>query len=829
MLCHRCGTHVANDAISCHNCGASLAGQSSQGKKTGTITLRRKRRQQAPSDLPYRVGSTIAGRFEVKEVLGSGALGAVYKVIDKDLDMELALKVILPTFLSGDTTLELRKALRRVRKLSHTNIIRIYDEGLDGQNFYFTMQYLEGLTLRKIINLRKDKKQVFALSEVEPILSQIAEALEYAHTTLFHGYLKPQNIIVLPDVLKLTDLGIAPALAHDKLLRAQKDQGDSLYYLAPEVRGGQETDNRADIYSMGVLLGEMLTGKIYKEQFESINELNPDCEPLLDVVFKRAVDPDPMLRYQHVADLLADISNILDHGELAEDEDVPTVISDADRHALLDELHPPPSPFAAFEEEEELEPPPVTFDSAGELTPPPLPSAGGSTTPPPLPVAASSPQSEKLQEELDELLESHEPPPALSSSPPLPPGSGQNARPLNPPNLPGQGPTSPFHPPRAPVLQTPRRPNDFGGAPIAPPPQRMAVPQPNLPHPHEDDDGGFSALGIFLFFLGTLLLFGAGGIGIYLKFVYFPQQAAKRQAQRRILASRRRQSRPRPRERVGTPRNTPLVPRVGIEMNGPPAGRPQTNKRTTPPEKRPEQHPEQRPEKRPERRPPPARRIERRPPPKRRTKKVTPRVVRRPPPRRTSPCPSGMKYIMSGSFKMGSAANDEMRSFGEKANVRTFTRSYCIDRYEFPGRGRRPKVNVSWSQAKSACEKRGKRLCTEKEWERACKGYRNYRYPYGNKFNPNACNTRTKAGKNRSIASTGRFRSCRSSFRVYDLSGNVAEWTSSRFRAGKSWRIIRGGSSRRPDWDVRCASRSNKPPSTRKGTLGFRCCADPKK
>ena len=126
MLCHRCGTHVANDAISCHNCGASLAGQSSQGKKTGTITLRRKRRQQAPSDLPYRVGSTIAGRFEVKEVLGSGALGAVYKVIDKDLDMELALKVILPTFLSGDTTLELRKALRRVRKLSHTNIIRIY-------------------------------------------------------------------------------------------------------------------------------------------------------------------------------------------------------------------------------------------------------------------------------------------------------------------------------------------------------------------------------------------------------------------------------------------------------------------------------------------------------------------------------------------------------------------------------------------------------------------------------------------------------------------------------------------------------------------------------
>lgn len=202
-------------------------------------------------------------------------------------------------------------------------------------------------------------------------------------------------------------------------------------------------------------------------------------------------------------------------------------------------------------------------------------------------------------------------------------------------------------------------------------------------------------------------------------------------------------------------------------------------------------------------------------------------MVPDPPKVRTSPCPVGMAHIKRGSFRMGSAANDEMRSFGEKPNVRVSTKSYCIDRFEYPGRGR-PKTNVSWYRAKALCEKKGKRLCSEVEWERACKGHRNRRYPYSNKFNANACNTRSSAGKNRSIASSGRFRRCRSSYGVYDLSGNVAEWTSSRFRSSKPWRIIRGGSSKRPDWDVRCASRSNKPPRTTKSNLGFRCCADPK-
>ncbi|MCB9644413.1 MAG: SUMF1/EgtB/PvdO family nonheme iron enzyme [Myxococcales bacterium] len=190
-------------------------------------------------------------------------------------------------------------------------------------------------------------------------------------------------------------------------------------------------------------------------------------------------------------------------------------------------------------------------------------------------------------------------------------------------------------------------------------------------------------------------------------------------------------------------------------------------------------------------------------------------------------CPHGMVWIEAGSFRMGSAVSDPMHFFGEKQLVRTRTSAYCIDRYEAPGKGKMPSRGVSWSDAKRRCRAQGKRLCTESEWERACKGSSGRRYPYGNSFNPSACNTRDAGGKNRSLRRTGSYSRCRSSFGVFDMSGNVAEWTSSPFRR-KGWRIIRGGSFNRPDWDVRCASRGGLPPSSRKPSVGFRCCADTK-
>ena len=188
------------------------------------------------------------------------------------------------------------------------------------------------------------------------------------------------------------------------------------------------------------------------------------------------------------------------------------------------------------------------------------------------------------------------------------------------------------------------------------------------------------------------------------------------------------------------------------------------------------------------------------------------------------PCPKGMVRIRSGAFKMGSALNDPMHNFGELPLVWKRTGAFCMDYYEYPNwRGAKPKTRVTWNQAKALCENKKKRLCTEVEWERACKGWKSYRYPYGNKFNPNACNTENAAGNDRKVARCGAFRNCRSKYSVYDLSGNVAEWTATKL--GSSY-VVKGGYSRRPDWAVRCANRVGKGPGRASSYVGFRCCAD---
>ena len=193
-------------------------------------------------------------------------------------------------------------------------------------------------------------------------------------------------------------------------------------------------------------------------------------------------------------------------------------------------------------------------------------------------------------------------------------------------------------------------------------------------------------------------------------------------------------------------------------------------------------------------------------------------------------CPKGMRYIASGPFQIGSAADDPMRNFGERALAEVQVASFCIDVYEFPNRARAPpRTNVTWQEARRACEKAGKRLCTEEEWEKACKGPAGHRWPYGDVFAPDACNTEDAEGNDRPLAPGGQSSQCKSGYGVYDMSGNAYEWTATPFQAGAEDRTLKGGAANRPDWDTRCASRTNKPPGFRNAYVGFRCCADPKR
>jgi formylglycine-generating enzyme required for sulfatase activity len=185
-----------------------------------------------------------------------------------------------------------------------------------------------------------------------------------------------------------------------------------------------------------------------------------------------------------------------------------------------------------------------------------------------------------------------------------------------------------------------------------------------------------------------------------------------------------------------------------------------------------------------------------------------------------------MQLVPAGEFEQGTPPDDELENFGDRKRRRVTLRGYCIDRYEYPGQPKAPPMTgLSFPAAKAECEKQEKRLCSEDEWERGCKGPDNRRFPYGRRFDPKACNAGERAT---TLAPVGAFPRCQSGYGLFDMSGNAAEWTSSRFQPGMADRVIKGGSVDRPDTDLRCASRQNRAPQSHSPLLGFRCCADPR-
>jgi formylglycine-generating enzyme required for sulfatase activity len=189
-------------------------------------------------------------------------------------------------------------------------------------------------------------------------------------------------------------------------------------------------------------------------------------------------------------------------------------------------------------------------------------------------------------------------------------------------------------------------------------------------------------------------------------------------------------------------------------------------------------------------------------------------------------CPEGMILVPAGEFLMGSAPNDPMKGFDERPLTSQQVASFCVDIHEYPNKtGGLPRVQVTWAEARDACVSEGKRLCTEAEWEKACKGPDSSRFPYGENYDVESCNTEDASGTDRTVAPAGRHDWCRSDYGVMDLSGNVAEWTATRY-ADHADMTQKGGSFDRPGYAARCAARKNGAPLERSPSVGFRCCAD---
>ncbi len=261
------------------------------------------------------------GRYEVTSELGQGAMGVVYKARDPLIDREVAIKTInLSLALDEREEYEARfyQEAKAAGRLSHPNIVTIYDVGRTGDIAYIAMEYLHGRELRDILNETK----VLPVQQVLDIIIQVAQGLSYAHEhEIVHRDVKPSNVMIVRDGhVKITDFGIARMASAAVRTQTGMVLG-SPKYMSPEQVLGKLTDQRSDIFSLGVMLYEMLTGQVpfigenvNAIMYQTLNAIpsppsnaNPAVPEMLNYIVAKALAKDLDARYQNAGELVNDL------------------------------------------------------------------------------------------------------------------------------------------------------------------------------------------------------------------------------------------------------------------------------------------------------------------------------------------------------------------------------------------------------------------------------------------------------------------------------------------------------------------------------------------
>jgi eukaryotic-like serine/threonine-protein kinase len=265
-------------------------------------------------------GTLFARRFEVIEELGKGGMGKVYRVFDKKVEEEVALKLVKPEIAADREVIDrFRSELKMSRKISHRNVCRMFDLGDDEGTYYITMEYVPGEDLKSFIHRARQLSAGTAIS----VTKQVAEGLEEAHRLgIVHRDLKPSNIMIDKEGnAKIMDFGIARSLAGQGITGAGMMIGTP-EYMSPEQVEGKDVDQRSDIYSLGVVLYEMVTGRrpfegdtplsvAHKQKYEAPEDpakLNVQVPEDLSRVILRCLEKDKETRYQSAAELRSELT-----------------------------------------------------------------------------------------------------------------------------------------------------------------------------------------------------------------------------------------------------------------------------------------------------------------------------------------------------------------------------------------------------------------------------------------------------------------------------------------------------------------------------------------
>ena len=271
------------------------------------------------------IGKIIGNRYEILEEVGLGGMATVYKSKDHVLNRLVAVKVLKDEFTTdAEFVKRFNTEAQAAASLSHPNIVSIYDVGHEDENnlYYIVMELVQGKTLKEIIN----SEGVLTWKWAVNIAMQIASALEMAHKRgIVHRDIKPHNIIITEDgIAKVTDFGIAKAVSNSTITAFGTTIG-SVHYFSPEQAKGGFTDAKSDLYSLGVVMFEMLTGKVpfdadtpvsvalkhMQEDPKEPVELNPDIPTAVNQIVVKAMQKEPSARYQNATEMLHDLSKAL--------------------------------------------------------------------------------------------------------------------------------------------------------------------------------------------------------------------------------------------------------------------------------------------------------------------------------------------------------------------------------------------------------------------------------------------------------------------------------------------------------------------------------------
>jgi serine/threonine protein kinase len=884
--------------------------------------------------VPFVVGDVVAGRYEVQDTLGHSPLGVLYRAREREIGVDVTLRVIGGNVLPDEAArTAFAQRMGRARAFSHPNLVRVFGIYPTADEVVIAVQWAPGQTLAE-----SAAHQPFTVEEARPLIAQVAAAMTHAHQHgVVLGDVQADGCVLMGQVLKVANVGIGPALPRKLFLEAAREAAN-FGRLPPELRNGATVDSRADVYSLAMVLVEMLTGG---GDVKAV----PSPSRALATVLQRALADDPLIRHASIDALAQELEAALSGQPLKARRPTPPIgtplypgsAERSERHRVSalprlddstaqvprpDDVRPPSQETTRTIDEEELallkgdqitrqvpleelfplrlassETQPferqqlleeqgddvaarnydeLTLDRRPEPSPPDVklsphakrsPETRRAGAPPGRDddmatdqVLLLEPDSAKTVQ-VPRLIDNNSPPPLddelilhdevdtrrvkkLSPSDdnltPLPPPSppSPNLTPLPPP-----GYSSPAKPAkieieasrpvldREPTIEVTELPFEVQGPASQPPLPPPAVAATSLPPPAPPPP------------------LAPAEMSPSLKLESPPPRvsafATPDETDDDLSADHVDTNEVPPRQSEPRKRRNPFDPTVTADA------------------------------------------VQALPPPEalqtmdgkgRRARTKTMEVTSLDLRKRSSLPTIALVAIVAFAAAVGVAlaisqwmgqqrleqerrdkqkladslnaeAQSQARDPGHAslaaagaaratspkmhaspldtvlpragacplgAKLVAAPKPFCIDAYEYPGGNTIPRTTVSFPEASHICAARGERLCGESEWEHACRGKNGASFPYGDTFDPARCNTRSTTSD---IAPSGKFASCKSASGVYDMIGNVAEWTASGAQ--------KGGSVRQLPKETRCSSVVRNAGKEGGTFVGFRCCADP--